>query len=418
MGGRRGAAHRPGGTALNPPTKTVQVLDSLSLRGFSSFGPSASPIELRALNVMIGPNGSGKSNLVEALALLRELPRDLSQLARRGGGVEDLIWYGEPKTDRAILTAVLGAGLVTHPSKATARVVFRLALGAEGGRFAVLDERIENELPDSGQAKPYFYFGYENGRPVVNSPGKAGPRRLRREEVDPTQSILSQLHDPELYPELTRVRDLLGQTVIYRDWLFERSSPVRGSCAADAETGRLLEDFSNLPARLAALEHAPATKRRIQELLTEIAPGFEDFEIVPEGGQLQLYVHESGHGVPARRLSDGTLRFLCLLAILVDPKPPPIVVIEGPELGLHPDVLPTITGLLVEASERCQLIVSTHSTQLVDSMTDHAECILVCEKRGGNSFMTRLSQPDIEVWRAHGSLGSLWVGGQIGGTRW
>jgi len=108
------------------------------------------------------------------------------------------------------------------------------------------------------------------------------------------------------------------------------------SCAPDVRTDCVAEDFSNLPARLAVLERTPAIKQRLIELLGELAPGFDDLEIVPEGGQLQLYLAESGRMIPARRLSDGTLRFLCLSAILLDPTPPPLVVIEEPELALHP----------------------------------------------------------------------------------
>jgi predicted ATPase len=94
------------------------------------------------------------------------------------------------------------------------------------------------------------------------------------------------------------------------------------------------------------------------------------------------------------------------------------VVIEEPELGLHPDVLPTLRDLMVAASEKTQLIVTTHSTQLVDAMTDHADCVLVCDKRDGPSMISRLAQEEIDRWRVHGSLGSLWMSGHLGGTRW
>jgi predicted ATPase len=178
------------------------------------------------------------------------------------------------------------------------------------------------------------------------------------------------------------------------------------------------EDFSNLPARLAALKRTPAVKRRLVDLVKELAPGFEDFEVVPEGGTLNLYLTERGSAFPARRLSDGTLRYLCLLAILVDPAPPPLIVIEEPELGLHPDILPVLRDLLIDASSRTQVIATTHSTQLVDAMTDHAGSVMICEKHDGSSRITRLTQAEVEGWRQHGSLGSLWMAGHIGGTRW
>ncbi|NOY93019.1 MAG: AAA family ATPase [Deltaproteobacteria bacterium] len=389
------------------------MLKSIALGGFLSFAPDSDPIVLSALNLVIGPNGSGKSNFVEALSVLRAAPRDLPLPIREGGGVKDWLWKGTSPADRASLEAVFAAGQIATPA-----VRYRLTFGAEGDKFTVLDERIENECPDEGHTKPYFYFGYQQGRPMLNvADGKVG-RQLEREDLDPTQSILSQRRDPDSYPELTQLADKLKRVAIYRSWSFGPRSAVRSSCHADVVTDRLLEDFSNLPARLAVLKKTPAVKKRLIELMGDFCAGFEDIEVTPEGGQLQLYVQESGRMLPARRLSDGTLRFLCLAAILTDPKPPPLVAIEEPELGLHPDVLPALRDLMLEASGRCQLVVSTHSTQLVDAMTDYANSVLVCEKHEGGSRLTRLAQDEVERWRGDGSLGSLWMSGRLGGTRW
>ncbi len=398
-------------------TTHTQLLKSITLRGFLSFAPGSDTVPLTSLNIIIGPNGSGKSNFVEAFSVLRAVPRDLPLPIREGGGVKDWIWKGEPSADRASVDVVFGENVIAQFQTGNPAVRYKLVFGTEGDQFTVLDERIENETPDEGHDQPYFYFGYQNGRPMLNIRGE-GQRHLRREDIDPTQSILSQRRDPESYPEVTRVADLLRRIVIYRSWSFGPNSTLRRSCAPDVFTGHLAEDFSNLPARLAVLKRTPAIKGRIIELLQEFSPDFQDIEVVPEGGQLQLYLQEGARMVPARRLSDGTLRYLCLLAILVDPTPPPLIVIEEPELGLHPDILPSIRDLLVDASGRCQLVVSTHSTQLVDAMTEHAESVLVCEKREGSTCLTRLSQSEIDTWREHGSLGSLWMSGHLGGTRW
>ncbi len=246
----------------------------------------------------------------------------------------------------------------------------------------------------------------------------SGRRELRREEIDPTQSILSQRRDPDSYPEITSLAAELSRIRIYRNWSFGPDSPVRASCRADIRTDYLREEFDNLPARLAVLKRDREVKRRLLAHLTDLSPGFEDFDVIPEGGQLQLYVSEGAHSTPARRLSDGTLRFMCLLAILLDPSPPPVIVIEEPELGLHPDTLPVIRDLLLEASQRTQLIVTTHSTTLVDSFTEHPEAILVCDKVEGATQIERLNAEQVKAWLANGSLGQLWMSGQLGGTRW
>jgi predicted ATPase len=391
------------------------LLKSITLKGFLSYGPGAVTIPLTALNVLIGPNGSGKSNLIEAVSVLRAVPKDLPLPIRLGGGVKDWLWQGGQKADEACLEILLSEGRVAASGMPAVR--YRLVFGAAGDSFTVIDERVESENPEHGAHKPYLYFGYENGRPMLNVQHEH--RELQRADIDPTQSILSQRRDPEAYPELTRLADLLRRTLIYRSWQFGPDSAVRGSCRADVRTDVLSESFDNLPARLLVLMGTPAVKRRLIALLAELAPGFADLTAKPEGGSLQLYLTEGDRSVSAHRLSDGTLRYLCLLAILLDPDPAPLVVIEEPELGLHPDVLPTLRDLMVEASEKTQLIVTTHSTQFVDAMTDHADSVLVCDKSDGPTVVSRLTQEDIDRWRGTGGgLGSLWMSGHLGGTRW
>jgi predicted ATPase len=387
------------------------MIEQITLTDFLSFGPGSHTFELRPLNLLVGANGSGKSNLVEAFSLLRAVPRDLPLPIRQGGGVEEWIWRkgAEQRADSAALEIIFRAGEIASES-----VRYRVAFGSEAGTFVVLDERIENRR---GSPSPEFYFGYEAGRPTLNN-AQGTRRALERADLDRRQSILSQRRDPESYPEVAETGDRLKEILIYRAWSFGPQSAIRAACAADVPTDRLLEDFSNLPARLAVLKRTPTTKKRLLELLSEVAPGFTDVEIIPEGGQLRLYLTEGERNVPAHRLSDGTLRYLTLLAILLDPGSAKLVLIEEPELGLHPDVLPALRDLLVEASSRFQLIVTTHSTQLVDAMTEHAGSVVVCDKDAGTSRLTRLDADQISKWRELGSLGTLWLSGRIGGTRW
>lgn len=132
-----------------------------------------------------------------------------------------------------------------------------------------------------------------------------------------------------------------------------------------------------------------------------------------------VFLEESGNrSIPAALLSDGTLRYLCLLAILLEPKPPPLICIEEPELGLHPDLLPTLCDLMVDASRRSQLIVTTHSDVLVDALTDQPESVVVCEKHDGQTEMRRLDKADLTKWLEDYRLGALWTSGELGGNRW
>lgn len=393
------------------------MLTTIRLDNFLSFGPGSHALELRPLNVFIGPNGAGKSNLVEAFSVLRAVPRDLPLPIRQGGGIDEWLWRaGDGGIDPA-KTAAIEVVLQPDQRIANRAVRYRVEFGSEAGSFVVLDERIENESPARFQSKPYFYFGYEHGRPMLNN-ASGEKRYLERADIDRTQSILSQRRDPESYPEVAAVGDRLKQILIYRSWSFGPYAPIRAACGVDVETHLLREDFANLPARLMALKRNPATKRRLLELLPEVAPGFTDIELILEGGGLRLYLTEGARNVPAHRLSDGTLRFLSLLAILIDPGPARLVIVEEPELGLHPDLLPLLRDLLVDGSERFQLIVTTHSTQLIDAMTEHADSVVVCEKPEATSTFTRLDADEIESWREFGSLGTQWMSGRLGGTRW
>ena len=405
------------------------LLKTLTLEGFLSFGHragcSTTDFSLAPLNVVIGPNGSGKSNLVEAMSVLRAVPRDLPLPIRQGGRVRDWLWSGDPSTAGAgsgrgspfaRIEVVFAEGRIAQFHNNPA-VRYRLIFGGAGDSFIVIDERLENDETPSGKDKPYFYFGYEGGRPMLNV-RDGGKRELRLETLDMTQSILSQRRDPEEYPELGRLTDVLEGIRIYRRWQFGPDAAVREACSPSARADHLSEDFDNLPARLAVLKRNPLVKRRLLELIPELAPGFSDIEVVPEGGALTLYLTEGNLSVPARRVSDGTLRFLCLLAILVDPEPPPLIAIEEPELGLHPDIHPQLAALLLEASERTQLIVTTHSDILVDALTDTPETIVVCEKVDGCTRLERLSSEKLKPWLEKYRLGELWMRGEIGGTRW
>jgi hypothetical protein len=160
------------------------------------------------------------------------------------------------------------------------------------------------------------------------------------------------------------------------------------------------EDAANIALVLNDLEHRSNLRRSLVEKLKNADESIEDFSTRVLGGTIQLFLHYSGlkSPVPATRLSDGTVRYLCLLAVLCHPSPPPLVCLEEPELGLHPDLLPGLADLLVEASHRMQLIVTTHSDVLVDGLTKVPEAVIVCEKRNGQTVMARRTSEELAKW--------------------
>lgn len=387
------------------------LIHSIKLNNFLSFGGESGPIPLSSLNVIIGPNGSGKSNLLESIELLRSAPEQLLKPIREGGGVRDWLWKGAKGTPTASLDVVVDYPLGPQSLR------YVLSFTAVNQRFEIVDEKIENEKPvDGSHSAPYFYYHFNNGRPTLNVKGDR--RALRQEDIDLEKSILSQRRDPDQYPEITYLAQKFGSVTLYREWSFGRYTIPRLPQKADLPNDILEPDASNLGLVLNRLRREPAVKQRLLKALRALYEGIDDYDVHIEGGTVQVFFQEGRFTVPATRLSDGTLRYLCLLAILCHPSPPPLVCIEEPELGLHPDVLPTVADLMKEASDRCQLIVTTHSDVLVDAMTDQPESVLVAEKTDEGTTLTRLNAEKLKPWLEKYRLGQLWTRGEIGGTRW
>lgn len=277
-----------------------------------SFGPDAPELELKPLNVLVGPNGAGKSNLLEGISLLQSTPRDLAETIRSGGGVHDWIWRGGSRPSSAQIEVI-----IKNPNGAQ-NLRYQLGFAERGQRFELVRELIENEQVYGMHDKPYLYYEQTSGRPTLNY--KDGTeRQLRPEEVDPEQSILAQRKDPDHYPELTYLGNVFSRIRLYREWSFGRNTLPRKPQQADLPNDFLREDGQNLGLVLNRLRREPKVKRRILDALRKLYDDINDFEIIIESGTVQVFLQEGDITVPATRLSDGTLRYLCLLAILCTP---------------------------------------------------------------------------------------------------
>lgn len=402
-----------------------RLLRTIRLKNLLSFGPDSEEIELKSLNVLVGPNGTGKSNLIEAIDLLRATAGDLTAPVRAGGGVAEWLWKGtsNPPDAEIEVTVYYPDGFM--PLRHT------FSFSTIGQRFELLDESVENEHPEFPTAEDVrFYYRYQRGRPVLNvrtfgsdnaENGHARmDRRLQRQDLAPDQSVLSQRKDPDQYPEITYLGNCYNRIRLYREWDLGRHTPARLPQKVDLPNDFLLEDASNLGLVLNDLTHRGEVKTELFERIKQFYASFRDLTTYLQGSTIQVFFHEQNlqQPIPATRLSDGTLRFLCLASVLCHPTPPPLICIEEPEIGLHPDILPIIAELLVEASHRTQLIVTTHSDILIDALTDTPDAVLVCEKDRGVTSIRRLDKDALQAWLAEYSLGDLWRSGELGGNRW
>ena len=385
-----------------------------------SFGPNEEAFALEPLNVLIGPNASGKSNLIEALSVLHAAPRDLQVPIREGGGVREWMWKGEPG----------GFGLAKIEVELTfilPMLSYALAFSEFGGRFRLEDEELEtgSDLldPDSLHHTVYKYRSVSQ-KPVIETvsffDNIQQRSQVEMEDVRADQSILSQRRDPESYPEVTYVGRRFQNMAFFREWSFGRFSPARHPQRTDLQQDFLLEDASNLALVLNDMMNRPGLKGQLLEHMRNFYPFIDDINTTIIGGTVQIFFHEKGlvEAIPATRLSDGSLQFLCLLAVLLHPEPPNVICIEEPELGLHPDIIPEVAKLLVEASKRSQIFVTTHSDVLVDALSEVPAAVVVCEKEDGATQLRRLDAESLKPWLEKYRLGELWTSGEIGGNRW
>jgi predicted ATPase len=400
-----------------------RLIKSIRLRGLLSYGEKSEEITLEPLNVLIGRNASGKSNLIESIRLLHATPNDFAARIRQGGGISEWLWKGKQRFSEVEVPVAAVEAEIDYPDGI---MPLRYTI-----RFTRVDQRMEirDEVVLGSYEVNSFVWRYQASillwprqtaeQKVGTSEGRAS-QDLSAANFIQTQSILSQLKDPIHYPEITYLGEVFNNIRIYGEFNIGNDTSAAFPQKADLPDDFLLENASNLGLVLDDLSHRVAPMDRIIEKLKQAYGEVDRIQTRIRGTTVQVFVYERGldQPIPATRLSDGTLRYLCLLTLLCHPEPPPLLCIEEPELGLHPDILPTIAELLIEASQRTQLIVTTHSDALVSALSDVPESVLVCERDDEGTHLHRLEPARLTEWLEKYSLGDLWRMGEIGGNRW
>ena len=339
------------------------LFESLHLANLLSFRDTE--IDLGPLNVLIGPNATGKSNLLEALAVLKATPEDLSGFLRLNGPVSDWIWKGSsshrPTSNSAELVAVLDNPSGGH--LAEKRLTYSLEIAVNNDRLQVVSEKLENIQPyQSFQPRPFYYFSMDNGygrlspsrtRGEGGEYGSTEPpdeslTRLTPENFAPTRSVMSQVRDPVNFPVMTRTARRLSGMRTYRDLDVRKSSPARRPQPTDGDIEFLDADLGNLALVANDLYQTREVAALIDSNLKRFYQVYDSLRFRVFGGTIQLAADEAGmaSAIPATRLSDGTIRFVALLSILCHPDPPELVCLEEPELSMHPDAIPLLAELL------------------------------------------------------------------------
>ncbi len=396
-------------------TNTVSNLPiaELSIQGLLSFGEETF-FEFGRLNILVGPNGSGKSNLIDCIRILRNSPFDIQETFVRSGFQEWLYKGIKEKSQTASIK------IIANLPDLSSVVEHRVKLGPTFGSMAQLEETVSS-TNENGETDLYFVGSYrsEATLSIAGSGKRRRNRNLKSHEYDSFRSILSQIRDAEQYPEITGLASLYSTIRIYSEWEFGRNSSLRESTSASRSDTTLSESMNDLPLILNGIANTSAHEK-IRELLKNLKETYLDFVTRILFGRvgLELYEVPFEFPIPAERLSDGTLRFLALAAILLQPTPPPFICLEEPELGMHPDMIRMVAKMIVEASAKTQIIVTTHSEHLLSALQDDFDALFAFDSGLSGSVVRRFSKEQYESWQEDNNLGDLWTSGELGGNRW
>ena len=378
-------------------------LREIEIAGYRSFKQARVP--LRAMNLLLGGNSAGKSNLLSVFTLLYEASEGrLQEYVARQGGASRILRHGAKTTSRIELR--LHFDYQSEEAGPPQDLTYSLELTAtEGDRLMVSKESMGGHAPE--------------GKPRTRElPGKLWRPELvlANPELD-LGMLLQQMVDPDKLPVADWAKSIRQYLTTCRVYHINDTSPLaRVRQTAEVADNRFLrQDGSNLPAMLylLLLRHR-AHYNRIVSTLQLMMPQLHDFILEPERlnpSSIQLRFRERGsdRDLYVSQLSDGMLRFACLSTLLLQPELPPLLLIDEPELGLHPAAIELLCALLSSAAQKTQVLVATQSVLMVDGQED-PENILVTERDpSGATLARRLDATALQSWLQEYSLGDLWL---------
>ncbi len=359
-------------------------LDKITIKGFKSIR-DLTDFKLTNLNVLIGSNGAGKSNFIDFFRLLRSICEDrLNNFIRNGGGISDFLFNGR---------------------KATKKLQFEMLFGKRGYRFSIVPT-VKEQCTISEEAR-----FYESGPSCWWKLG---------DSVDGNSLMVKEAKGDSRDSKYSKpVYEAVMSWQIYH---FHDTSSTSGMRHSEIiqDNKYLRTDGSNIaPYLLGLKKFQPDIYNEIIDVIRLVIPFFNDFTLEPEEYGESKKVHlawlQKGSDYPMQpyHFSDGSIRFICLATALLQPTPPSTIIIDEPELGLHPSAISILAELIQNASKRTQLIVATQSPSFIDNFA--VKNIIIVNRNDGESTFCRLQEKDFNIWLKNYSVGELWAKNIISG---
>ena len=371
----------------------VPMIEALRIRGFRSLA-DIGLTDLTSATVLIGPNGSGKSNIFQFLHLLHHMlsRRRLAQFVERQGGADAQLFGGRHATDRMAAEITLKANETRYDYRFTLEYADpdRLHFAEEAFRCRTGKGREATQWHDLGSA-------HREANLVLAAQSNEFPHTDRTAAA----AIVS----------------VLGQCVVHQFHNTGYRSTIRRGARLQAN-GRLDFQGGNLAAVLYRMEREDRKRyERICRYMRRILPGFDHFDMKEHGGRTALRWQSSwrNHGFGAHLASDGTLRMFALVTLLNSAAQtlPDVVLLDEPELGLHPAAVTLIGSMMKSLAVRKQVIVATQSPLLVDLFSP--EQIRILELRHGRTEIREFDPTEYEQWLEDYATGELWQRNLLGG---
>jgi predicted ATPase len=360
-------------------------LDYITVKGFKSIA-SVEKLVLRPINVIIGPNGSGKSNFIGVFAFLHAIREGrLQDYVAKAGGADRILHFGSKTTDTVEIHISFEKEVNQYEIELTANAADELFPSRESVSFW------DKEKYSQAWGDRLSRLGKEAG-----------------------------ISDSSLKQTAGWMRERLGRWRLYHFHDTSASSPMKKT--ADLNDNQFLRpDGSNLSAFLYYLR----TKHKdcyglIRGTVQRVTPFFDDFQLEPsklnpDKIRIEWKHKNSDKYFDVSSLSDGTLRFIALATLFLQPESyrPSVILVDEPELGLHPYAITMLASLIKTASEKTQVIIATQSSMLLDHFAP--EDVLVAERVDGSVQFTRPDSEKLSSWLTDYSLGQLWEKGEFGG---